>query len=285
MRDRFFLALAWAAFFLLCWVSVVRNEAQGERLPTPALRVSWGAGPLRLDGQVPDEISKARLALEIERLDPENTVVNLLTVGSQDLIGGWLPTVVGVVRAVSGRVGRGTLEFSAATVTIRGDVPDTAARTAVIAGARAAAGSLLGVGDQLSVSTQAPKSTAPRTPAEVQADLRRILAGRTVEFESASSVVTMAGRGLLDELVPLLKANLNLTVAVDGHTDASGNPDDNLSLSEERAQAVRTYLVGRGLAADRVSAHGYGATRPLADNATPAGRKQNRRIEFRVARP
>lgn len=285
MRDRFFLALAWAAFFLLCWICLVRNEAHGDRLPVPALRVAWGDGPLRLDGQVPDEVTKARLALEIERLDPENTVVNLITVGSQDLTAGWLPTVVGVVRAVSGRVGRGQLEFSAATVTIRGDVPDAAARTTVLGGARAAAGRLLGVGDQLTVVAQAPKSTVERTPAEVQADLRRVLAGRTVEFESASSVLTMAGRGLLDELVPILKANPNLAVAVDGHTDSSGVADDNLTLSEARAESVRTYLVARGLAADRVTAQGFGATRPLVDNSTPAGRKQNRRIEFRVSRP
>jgi|CXWL01.1.fsa_nt_gi OOP family OmpA-OmpF porin len=285
MRDRVFLALAWAAFFLLCWASLVRNESPVDRLPQAALRVSWGDGPLRLDGEMPDEVTKARLALEIERLDPRATVVDLITVGSQDLTGGWLPTVTEVLKSVSGRVGRGQLHFTSNTVTIAGQVPTAAARTAVISAARAAAGSVLGVSDQLTVTASAPVSSAPRTAAEVQSDLRRLLAGRTIDFESAGSVLTGAGRSLLDELVALLKSTPDLTLEIHGHTDASGAPDENLGLSEARAQAVRTYLVSRGLPADRLTAHGHGANSPLADNSTPAGRKQNRRIDFRVGRP
>lgn len=296
MRDRLFLALAWAAFVVLCWVSVERNESPADRWPQPALRVSWGDGPVRLDGEVPDEVTKARIALEMERLDPKATVIDLVTVGSRDLTGGWLPTVSGVLRAVAGRVGRGSLRFTTTTVTIEGQVPSTAERTVVTSAARAAAGAILGVSDQLTVTTggssaaarpsatSTPRTPAP-TPAEMQADLRRVLAGRTVDFESAGTVLSPAGRALLEEIVPLLRSTPDLSVAIDGHTDASGNADDNLSLSEARAHSVRNYLIARGLPADRLSANGFGSTRPVADNSTPGGRKQNRRIEFRVGRP
>ena len=61
-----------------------------------------------------------------------------------------------------------------------------------------------------------------------------------------------------------------------------GQPERNLKLSDARAESVRQALVARGLAADRLTSTGFGVTRPIAENDTPEGRAQNRRIEFRV---
>jgi outer membrane protein OmpA-like peptidoglycan-associated protein len=74
-------------------------------------------------------------------------------------------------------------------------------------------------------------------------------------------------------------------IEVQGHTDSVGEPDRNLKLSNARAESVRQALVERGLPRDRLTARGLGETNPLGDNATPEGRAQNRRIEFRVTSP
>ena len=86
----------------------------------------------------------------------------------------------------------------------------------------------------------------------------------------------------LDEVATLLKIDRSLRLEISGHTDNTGTPDHNLNLSEGRAQAVVDTLVKKyGIDAARLEAKGYGDTKPVADNATDAGKAQNRRVELR----
>ena len=75
--------------------------------------------------------------------------------------------------------------------------------------------------------------------------------------------------------------NSGLMVEVAGHTDSVGAESYNQSLSERRAKAVKSYLVERGIDADRLTVRGYGESEPVADNATKEGRAENRRVELR----
>jgi outer membrane protein OmpA-like peptidoglycan-associated protein len=86
----------------------------------------------------------------------------------------------------------------------------------------------------------------------------------------------------LDKLVQLLKDNPTLKIQINGHTDNSGKPSENMPLSENRAKAVTTYLTSKGVNAARLSFKGWGETQPVADNGTPEGRAQNRRTELKV---
>ena len=86
----------------------------------------------------------------------------------------------------------------------------------------------------------------------------------------------------LDQVVQLLKDNPTLHIQIGGHTDNSGKVTDNKVLSENRARAVTTYLVTKGIAQTRLSFKGFGDTMPVADNATPEGKAQNRRTELKV---
>ena len=86
----------------------------------------------------------------------------------------------------------------------------------------------------------------------------------------------------LDNVVKLLKDNPTLKIQINGHTDNVGKPADNLSLSDYRAKAVVQYLTSKGIEAGRLSSQGFGATQPVADNATEEGRAQNRRTELKV---
>jgi outer membrane protein OmpA-like peptidoglycan-associated protein len=121
-------------------------------------------------------------------------------------------------------------------------------------------------------------------PAAVADELRAILSISGINFEPSSAVITQASLPTLDRAVTALTAAFgavpDLKVAIEGHTDADGSAGSNQSLSEQRANAVLTYLSDRGVTADRLSAAGFGEDQPIADNATPEGRSQNRRIEF-----
>lgn len=86
----------------------------------------------------------------------------------------------------------------------------------------------------------------------------------------------------LDEVVQLMKDNPTLKIQINGHTDNSGKTAENIVLSDNRAKAVTTYLVARGIAAARLSSKGWGDTQPVADNGSPEGRAKNRRTELTV---
>jgi outer membrane protein OmpA-like peptidoglycan-associated protein len=99
-------------------------------------------------------------------------------------------------------------------------------------------------------------------------------------FPSGSSRLDDSGRGLIDRLQEALEIYPRSQVRVEGHTDSSGSPGANQSLSQKRATAVASYLIeSAGLQAFRVNAMGYGDTRPVTSNRTAAGRAQNRRID------
>jgi len=129
-----------------------------------------------------------------------------------------------------------------------------------------------------SVTAAACETSAP---AVVPANDRAIeLRGVTFGFDRAD--LTAASRTILDEVAATLARHSAIRVEVAGHADSSGVPAYNDWLSGVRAEAVRTYLVERGVAAERLEARGYGMDRPVASNATAAGRARNRRVELQV---
>jgi OOP family OmpA-OmpF porin len=102
-----------------------------------------------------------------------------------------------------------------------------------------------------------------------------------IQFEFNSSVLRTSAYATLDKLSSDLKANSSTTVQLDGHASAEGTDEYNMSLSKDRANSVKTYLVNSGIAANRIAVSAYGESRPVASNATEAGRVQNRRVEFK----
>lgn len=108
------------------------------------------------------------------------------------------------------------------------------------------------------------------------------LKNRIVEFESGSSILTEAGKKILDEMAVALNRVGAKKVKIIGHTDSSGDANKNTVLSQARAVVVQDYLVTKNITADRLSTEGKGSSQPVADNATADGRKKNRRIEFEV---
>lgn len=112
---------------------------------------------------------------------------------------------------------------------------------------------------------------------------RRIVneAINNLEFDFGKSTIRAKSFPSLDRVAALLiEKNFSLKLA--GHTDNVGSNDANLNLSKNRAESVKTYLVGKGANASRIEATGYGETQPIATNKTAAGRQKNRRVEFTI---
>jgi len=106
------------------------------------------------------------------------------------------------------------------------------------------------------------------------------LALRDVNFETDSARLKPESREALNMVVRSLKANPHVHIELAGHADSTGTADVNRRLSKARADAVRDYLVSRGVLASRLETRGYGSRRPIADNGTRAGRAENRRVDM-----
>ncbi len=128
--------------------------------------------------------------------------------------------------------------------------------------------------------------SCPHWSGSVGGELKKDLAatGRArlygILFDTDSAHIRPESLPTLDQVVTLLGSEPSWSLTIEGHTDSTGTEPHNQTLSEQRAKAVRDYLVGKGVAAARLTSAGFGQSRPVADNATELGRAANRRVEL-----
>lgn len=113
-------------------------------------------------------------------------------------------------------------------------------------------------------------------------ELQAVINLRGVNFANNSAKLTGTSPAVLNDMASTLKRYPNQKVEIAGHTDGSGAHSYNMSLSQKRADAVRSYLVSKGVSAGNLTAKGYGPDSPIASNKTRAGRASNRRVELRL---
>ncbi len=118
--------------------------------------------------------------------------------------------------------------------------------------------------------------TLPLVPIEVGQSVRLT----NIFFETGKAELRPESGPELDRVVTTMNENPKLAIEVDGHTDNVGSNTFNLKLSQDRADAVREYLIGKGIEPDRVGGKGFGETKPVGPNDTEDGRAKNRRVEF-----
>jgi len=120
----------------------------------------------------------------------------------------------------------------------------------------------------------------PNTPkgAEVNSFGCWVLAG--AKFDTNKAVIKRGYASKIDKVVDVLKKNPDIKIEVQGHTDNIASEEYNQTLSEKRADAVRDYILHKGIAANRVSKKGFGLTKPIASNNTKEGRAKNRRVQL-----
>jgi peptidoglycan-associated lipoprotein len=123
------------------------------------------------------------------------------------------------------------------------------------------------------------RATAAGKLAEGKFLYSMVLSDDSVKFPTNGSELSPEAQTRLMEFAQKLKAdNRNVYLEIQGHTDAQGEPDYNQRLGEQRAEAVRRFMSQQGVALNRMATISYGEDAPVADNATPEGRAQNRRV-------
>ncbi len=120
----------------------------------------------------------------------------------------------------------------------------------------------------------------PDTPKGAKVNLKGCWTLSGVLFDTAKWNIKPQGYPILDEAIVVLKNNPNMKIEIQGHTDSVGSKPYNQKLSEKRANAVKAYFVQKGISADRLSAKGFGLSKPVADNSAADGRAMNRRVEL-----
>ncbi|MFY0601723.1 MAG: OmpA family protein [Cyclobacteriaceae bacterium] len=120
----------------------------------------------------------------------------------------------------------------------------------------------------------------PELSTEETSILKDALEG--VQFKTDSDELVGDSNAKLDQVVALLNKHEDFKLKISGYTDNTGDPAYNVDLSDKRAHAAESYIVSKGIDASRVSAKGYGAENPIADNDSAEGRAKNRRVEFEI---
>lgn len=120
------------------------------------------------------------------------------------------------------------------------------------------------------------------TPAETAVAAPRDIVLEGVNFETASAALQADSKAVLDNAIATIDSMPYTRITITGHTDNRGKAEANRRLSERRAESIKAYFVEKGIDGDRIETAGIGDARPASDNATPAGRAKNRRIELKL---
>lgn len=227
-------------------------------------------GQVFVSGTVPDEASKAAVLVPLRELYGAARVVDQIVIGPVALPPNWNSYVQKLINPSLLQISRGELKIDGTVVSVRGEVGNEAQRQKIPSDIATSLDPSYTVNNRLRVS------------ASEQNILDNTLGKRTVEFESSKATMTPTGLAILDEMSAAMRQLKNKKVEIIGHTDNQGLRATNQTLSAARAEAVKQYLVSKGINGDLLSASGQGADRPVTTNDTVDGRARNRRIEFRI---
>ncbi|MFI5916333.1 OmpA family protein [Dactylosporangium sp. NPDC051541] len=248
------------------------TPAVQQQLKSVSVKLLVDSGKVTLTGTVPAESDHTKLAdaakaaFGAENVQDTITVDAARTAADTDLAG-----LGAVISALGKDTKAGVVDLTENVITLTGTVPsqDVKDRAETAAKAAAKSGS---VKNELVVGQAA-------APEQVQTQL---VALPTVEFENNSATLTPQGRAVVENAASILKANPNIKVSIEGHTDLTGTAERNQTLSETRARTVLDNLVSLGIAADRLTSKGFGESRPKVQGTDPAANSVNRRVEFIV---
>ena len=235
--------------------------------PAPA---NTTPGQVVVGGKVPDEATHAAVLQRLRDTYGAANVVDQIEVGDVATPPNWSANVQKLINPGLKQIRKGQLKIDGTQIDVRGEVGNEAQRQQIASDMANALNPTYTIRNGLRVS------------ASEQGLLDQTLANRTIEFETGSATLAPEGRAILDQMAAVLAKMNTRTVEIIGHTDNSGNRASNIALSQARADAVKGYLVGKGISPQQLTTDGVGPDQPVASNDTADGRARNRRIEFRA---
>ncbi|OTG76569.1 hypothetical protein B9T26_01815 [Acinetobacter sp. ANC 4169] len=235
-----------------------------------SLSIVTHAESIVIEGAVPNEASKQEILNKMYTTYGQENVIDRLQVRAVTAPNGWSGAVSNVITDDLKKVKQGKLTVRGTQVDLSGKMSDEHDLQPTTTKFHSLVAAPYRLNAQLSVN-QAEQQMIDAT-----------LKHRIIEFESGSAVLTASGTQILDEMAVALNKVSGKKVKVIGHTDSSGDANKNLTLSQQRATTVKNYLIGKNIAATKLTAEGFGSNQPVADNTTAEGRRKNRRIEFHV---
>jgi outer membrane protein OmpA-like peptidoglycan-associated protein len=153
----------------------------------------------------------------------------------------------------------------------------------------AAIGAAVGGGTGALIGNSMDKQAREIDQALPGADVERVGEGihlvlkeDAVRFDLNKATLTTQAKANLDKLIPVFNSYADTNIEIFGYTDSTGKADYNLTLSQKRAESVKSYLISKGLASSRFKTSGFGIADPIASNDTKEGQAQNRRVEFAI---
>ncbi len=252
-------SLTLFSIFLVGYAALI--HAQGAAQP----------GQVVIAGTVPDEATRMTLLNRLRDLYGANAVVDQITVGGVVVPAQWTVSVQKLLEAPLKQISRGELRIEGTQVTVKGDVANEAVRQKLVSDMATA------------LTSSYTVKNALRVVQSEQSILDKTLGDRIIEFESGSAILMPTGKAVLNDMALAMKKLGGKRIEIIGHTDSSGSRPSNLVLSQARADAVKNYLITKGISAEQLASFGIGSDRPIADNSTMEGRARNRRIEFRLS--
>lgn len=226
--------------------------------------------PVKVSGTVPDEATRAAVLSRLRDIYGPKGVIDAIEVGGVVPPPNWKKHVAGLLTEDLKGISNGQVRIDGTQVTLKGQVRNEAQRQGIASRVATGLNPTYVVDNELIVVAQA------------QDVINQTLADRIVEFESGSARLTSAGVSVLEEMASAIARFDGAEIQVVGHTDNSGSRMANVALSLARANAVRDYLMTKGIEGGRITALGAGPDKPVTTNATAEGRARNRRIEFRM---
>jgi len=235
-----------------------------------------GAGTVTLSGVYPDEKAHEDILVTARRSFVLEKLVDGMTL-AEGAPG--TPTAAAQAALLRlSRLGNGKVEVAGRRIVVEGEARYQKAADQLTV----TASEDLPEGYTAEARIAVAKAPEPVDARGCQALFTELLSRGTVLFEAGKAKIDRDSTGLLDLVAATAQRCPTSAIEVDGHTDKGGTPDANLALSKDRAQAVVSWLVDAGVDAKRLTAAGFGETRPIAPNDTEDGKAKNRRIEFTV---
>lgn len=251
--------------------SVASPAASGSAVRVPPT-INAMPGQVVASGKVPDEATRAAVLTRLRETYGAGNVVDQIEVGNVDTPPNWAANVQKLIGPQLKQISKGQLKIDGTQIDVKGEVGNEAQRQQIASDMATALNPTYTIKNGLRVS------------ASEQGVLDSTLANRTIEFETGSALLTQQGRAILDQMAAVLVRMTGKSIEVIGHTDNSGSRASNIALSQARADAVKGYLVVKGVAPQSMTTMGVGPDQPIASNDNDQGRARNRRIEFRVGK-